>query len=214
MKTILAYGDSNTWGMKPLLAPGRPVRFDPRIRWTGVLAAGMPSVSVIEEGLNGRTTCLDDPVEGVHLNGLAHLPVALASHAPLDLVCIGLGGNDLKHRFAMMPGDICGGLRNLVRITRQSEAGPGGAPPRVMLLAPPVLGPMTVLSEMFEGGTEKSKALEPVIAALGRELEIKVVEVGKLVDLTNGDGVHLDEEQHAALGREMIDVCSALLFDG
>jgi lysophospholipase L1-like esterase len=55
-KTILCYGDSNTWGQTPEKSGRRPAN----IRWTGVLQAELGSeYYVIEEGLSSRTTDLD-----------------------------------------------------------------------------------------------------------------------------------------------------------
>ena len=211
MTTILTYGDSNTWGMAPLLRPGRPERLAPDLRWPGVLAARAAGARIVEEGLNGRTTCLDDPVDGALLNGLTHLPVALASHAPIDLVIIGLGTNDLKHRFSMLPGDICGGIRNLVATVARSEAGPGGRAPAILVLAPPALGPMSLLAETFQGGAEKSRALGPAVAAMGQGQGLDVIEVGRIVEIVEGDGVHLDAAQHRALGEAVAGHCAHLL---
>ena len=57
MKTIVCYGDSNTYGADP--ASGK--RYAPDVRWTGVLQAELGlGYRVIEEGLSGRTTNLDD----------------------------------------------------------------------------------------------------------------------------------------------------------
>ena len=53
---------------------------------------------IIEEGLNGRTTVWDDPIEGFK-NGSLQLPPCLESQKPLDLVVLMLGTNDLKARF-------------------------------------------------------------------------------------------------------------------
>ena len=60
MAVIVAFGDSNTWGYDP--AAG--VRFPPDVRWTGVMRRELgDGHSVIEEGLNGRTTVFEDPIE-------------------------------------------------------------------------------------------------------------------------------------------------------
>ena len=98
MTRILCYGDSNTWGYDP--ASGE--RFAADIRWTGVLRKVLASdrFEVIEEGLNGRTTVWDDPIEG-QKNGRQYLIPCLESHRPLDLVVILLGTNDLKKRFSL-----------------------------------------------------------------------------------------------------------------
>src|SRR5664279_2300710 len=102
MPVIVAYGDSNTWGYDP--AAG--ARFAPEQRWTGVMATALGAgFKVIEEGLNGRTTVFDAPIEP-YRNGLAYLPPCLLSHAPFDLILIALGCNDLKQRFGLSPGDI------------------------------------------------------------------------------------------------------------
>ena len=53
MKTILCFGDSNTWGYNP----ENRQRFGPDERWTGILRNSLgEDYRVIEEGLNGRTT--------------------------------------------------------------------------------------------------------------------------------------------------------------
>ena len=69
------------------------------VRWTGVMQRELGADHVvIEEGLNGRTTVFEDPIEADR-RGAAYLPPCLRSHAPLDLLIIALGCNDMKSRF-------------------------------------------------------------------------------------------------------------------
>jgi lysophospholipase L1-like esterase len=78
MKTILCFGDSNTWGFIPesITAPF-PARHSHDVRWTGILARELgPNVRVIEEGQNGRTTVHDDPFAAAR-NGKLVLPAIL-----------------------------------------------------------------------------------------------------------------------------------------
>ena len=83
-RTILCYGDSNTWGFDPLSGD----RLARHMRWSGVLQQALgEGWTVIEEGLNGRTTVWDDPIEG-YKNGKQYLAPCLQSHRPLDLVII------------------------------------------------------------------------------------------------------------------------------
>lgn len=97
MKNILCYGDSNTWGYDAETKN----RFPPDVRWTGILKRTLgEGYHVIEEGLNGRTTVWDDPIEG-YKNGREYLIPCLESHRPLDLVIIMLGTNNLKKRFSL-----------------------------------------------------------------------------------------------------------------
>ena len=61
MKTVLCFGDSNTWGYDPATQE----RFSREVRWVGVLQNELGSdYEVIGEGCNGRTTVWDDPIEG------------------------------------------------------------------------------------------------------------------------------------------------------
>jgi lysophospholipase L1-like esterase len=90
MKTILCFGDSNTWGF----CPDGTGRFEWEARWPGILQRELWGYArVIEEGLNARTTVFDDPVEGVYVcrNGSRHLPLLLETHRPIDLVIISGG---------------------------------------------------------------------------------------------------------------------------
>ena len=116
MKTILCYGDSNTYGLKSDLVS----RYPRNVRWTGILQEKLGSeYYVIEEGLGGRTTVWDDPVED-YKNGKKYLLPCLDSHKPLDLVIIMLGTNDLKSRFSVTPFDIGASMENLVKIRCRS----------------------------------------------------------------------------------------------
>ena len=77
---------------------------------------------IIEEGLNGRTTVWEDPIEG-YKNGQTYLIPCLETHRPLDLVTLMLGTNDLKKRFNLSAFDIAEGVRVLVNIIQKSNAG-------------------------------------------------------------------------------------------
>ncbi len=99
-RRVMCFGDSNTWGLVPVATPPS-VRHPRAQRWPHVMAAALGGdVTVIEEGLNGRTTDAADPLApllgGAGLDGSAYFPAALASHLPLDLVIIMLGTNDTK----------------------------------------------------------------------------------------------------------------------
>ena len=60
MKQILAFGDSNTWGLVP--GTGNE-RYPEHIRWTGILrkAVAAKGFRVLEDGVCGRTTVFEDP---------------------------------------------------------------------------------------------------------------------------------------------------------
>ena len=127
MKNILCYGDSNTWGCPPL--EDWPIttitRFGPDVRWGSVMRSILgEGYWAVEEGLNGRTTVWDDPVEGEHRNGKPYLLPCLLSHAPLDLVILMLGTNDLKSRYSLSAWDIASGVATLIDLIQKSGSGP------------------------------------------------------------------------------------------
>lgn len=200
-RTILCYGDSNTHGTMPMPDLGAMGRFGRNVRWTGQLAALLPDWQVIEEGLPGRTTVHDDPIEGAHRNGLTVLPAILESHRPIDVVILMLGTNDLKQRFSVNALDITLSLEKLVLAIRASGCGPDGAAPGVILVAPPPILEVQDLGVMFAGGQAKSHDLGPRLAALARALEVPFVDAGSLIGVSEIDGIHYDEPAMAALAQ-------------
>ncbi len=207
-RTILLFGDSNTHGTRPIPRFDAPrERFGAAVRWPGVLRAALPpGTDVIEEGHPGRTTLHDDPMEGAHKNGLAALPALLESHAPLDMVVIALGVNDLKSRFAVTPEDVAHSVRILCRAVRAAEAGRGGAAPDLVIVAPPPLVETGFLGGYFRGGAAKSAALPALLAEVAGSLGAGFVESGAHIAVSPVDGVHFEAEAHAALGRAVAAV--------
>ena len=196
MKTVLCYGDSNTWGYEP--ASGD--RFPEDVRWPGVLARELGSAfRVIEEGLNARTTVRDDPVEE-YKNGKDYLRPCLESHKPLDLVIVALGVNDLKARFSASASDVADGAGVLVAIAQRSGAGPRGGPPAVLLVTPPPVGKLTELAEMFAGAEEKSRGLGRQYRRVADKHGCELLDAGDLVRSSDLDGIHLEAGEHRKLG--------------
>ena len=110
MKTILCYGDSNTYGYDPETG----FRYPYEDRWTTILQKRLGDEAlVIPEGLNGRTTCFEDEIRPGR-NGFAYLEPCLHSHGPIDLVVLMLGTNDLKIRFQLTPTDIGKAIDRLI----------------------------------------------------------------------------------------------------
>ncbi len=197
MKTVLCYGDSNTWGYDPTTAD----RFDRDTRWPGVLRQEFgDGYVVIEEGLNGRTTVWEDPIEG-YKNGKEYLVPCLESHKPLDLVVIMLGTNDLKKRFSLSAFDIAYSAGVLVDVVKKSEAGRGGGAPKVLLVCPPPVGKLTEFAEMFEGAGEKSRKLPEWFARVAEEQGCELMEAGEVVTASDLDGIHFEAGEHRNLGK-------------
>src|SRR5919197_920349 len=154
MRTVLCFGDSNTWGFDPETQQ----RFPRDVRWPGRLQGMLGEAwHVVEEGLNGRTTTLDSPISPGK-NGLDYLVPCLESHAPLDAVVLYLGTNDLADRYAMTATDIARAAARLAAVVARSEAGANGGAPVPILVCPPPLGD-TTWAEDWAGAPAKSAVL-------------------------------------------------------
>jgi lysophospholipase L1-like esterase len=196
MRTVLCYGDSNTWGYEP--ATGK--RFPEDVRWPGVLARELgEGFRVIEEALNGRTTVRDDPVEE-YKNGKDYLRPCLESHAPLDLVIIALGVNDLKARFFASASDVADGAGVLVGVAQRSGVGPDGGSPAVLLVAPPPVGVLTELALMFAGAVEKSEGFARQYRRVAEKYGCMLLDAGEVIRASDRDGIHLEVDEHRKLG--------------
>ena len=219
MKTILCYGDSNTHGtlpidFDPLETPFISTRYRlPREkRWTGILQRELGSgYYVIEEGLNGRTTVWDDPVEGVHKNGLKYLVPCLESHAPIDLVLLMLGTNDLKTRFSVLAFDIAFSAGVLVKTIQQNGFGPDGKNPKVLLMCPPPLGKMSYLSELFTEGVKTSLELAKHYKKIAKLYGCDFLDVAEIIRPGDIDGIHYEEKEVEKLGLALVKVVKQIL---
>ena len=212
-KRILCYGDSNTWGYMPTGG-----RYDDETRWPmrmqRLLGEGY---TVIEEGLNGRTTVFEDPVEGGYKSGAAYLPVCLMSHSPLDAVVIMLGSNDTKQRFGMNAKTIGEGIMQLVRLTKLYAFDENGNPPRIVIVAPapfldnlmqaghgPCFGPQAI------GVTfDMIKEYERV----AKLLRCDYFDASDVAEVSPIDAVHLTRSGHLQLGEAMAEKIRNILND-
>jgi len=216
MKTILCYGDSNTWGYDPVASQTAPAprRHAPDIRWTGVLARELGSgYRVVEEGQNGRTTVHDDPIM-TNRNGRSYLPACLESQKPIDLVILMLGTNDLKVMFNLPAGEIAAGVGQLAKFIRQSDAGPDDKAPQVLLLCPANVGDMTHLpdlAEKFAGALEKTQRFPAYYEAVAKLHGCAFLNIQPVVTASRIDALHLEAAEHQKLGVALAEKVRSLV---
>jgi lysophospholipase L1-like esterase len=207
MKRIMCYGDSNTWGYDPVSRD----RFDVDTRWTRVLGKALGSdYEVIEEGLCGRTTVWDDPIEG-YKNGREYLVPCLETHRPLDLVIIMLGTNDLKKRFSLQPSDIALGAGVLVREVLASQVGRDRRAPKALLLAPPPTAVLTEFAEMFEDAGQKSAKFPEHFGRVAKELGCAYLDTSGIIVSSPLDGIHFEAAEHRKLGEAVANTVRKLV---
>ena len=208
-KTIMCFGDSNTWGA----SPAGDGRYDRQTRWPGVLQQELgDDYHVIEEGLPGRNTVWDDPVEGGK-NGLKQIVPLIHSHMPLDLLIIMLGTNDFKNRFSVSPLDISWSIGRLVKAARDSGNPFFGDAPEVLVICPPPLAELnnSPFKDILIGAEEKSRQLPSVLKTFCEESDIRFFNAGDVVQTSPVDGIHWEPEEHKKLGVVVASVVASVL---
>lgn len=203
IKRILCFWDSNTWGY----IPGSGERFSKHSRWPGVMAGLLgDSFEIVEEGLNGRTTVWDDPIEG-DKSGIRHLPICLESHRPLDLVILILGTNDLKHRFSLTAFDIAAGAERLVQYAHQFGTS-------VALISPPPVQPIEELKEMFQGAETKSNHLGSHYSIVAERNSCAFLDLASILTVDPLDGIHYSSASHQILGKKLAEIVKQIFPEG
>jgi len=197
MKQVLAFGDSLTWGSDPHTGG----RHGYRSRWPVALGEGLPGAVVFGEGLRGRTTVHARNSACAEMRGDAVLPVLLHSHAPLDLVVIMLGTNDVyEGRASHLIRD---GLERLVEIIRHHPwRMPEPVVPKVLLVSPPPVS-LCADADITAAKVEQSEGLAAIIAALADRLGCGFFDAAQVARASAADGYHLEAADSRALGEAL-----------
>ena len=208
MKTILCYGDSNTYGYVPFVG----TRYQKIERWPCLLSNMLgEEYYVVEEGCSGRTTVHNPPGEPWK-NGLAYLKPCLHTHKPLDIVIIMLGSNDLKTCFHVSPSEIAEGVGTLIVITQRFLLEKQGRAPHIILVSPPTLGENIQTSPFFGGengfdeeSLAKSKELSKYYKRISDKYGCTFLNASQYVCVSPEDQIHLSKEGHAALAEALYE---------
>ena len=201
MKTILCFGDSNTYGLNPK----DHSRFDYDIRWTGILDKKLRThgFRIAEEGLCGRTTVYPDILRQSR-RGIDVFPVLLESHLPLDYVIIMLGTNDCKSSLHATPQMIAEGMRRLIRQVREKSSA------KILLLSPILLG-IGVGDEGFDDEFDESSValsglLKAAYKAVADEESCFFLAASDYAEPSMYDREHMDENGHKSLANAVFNV--------
>jgi len=211
MKSILFFGDSNTWGYMP--AAGE--RYPYEQRWTSIAASILGAdYNCIPAGMNGRTSVFDDPWKACR-NGRDALDIELQTHKPLDLAVIMLGTNDLKFGSAEMAAR---GAETLVmmakdaneRFSTSSPVFPNGA--RVLLAAPILIGEGEHSdSDLVYDGYAESKKFARLYKAVADSCGVDFINAAAYARPSEIDCQHMTAEGHAAFGIAIADKIKSIL---
>jgi lysophospholipase L1-like esterase len=209
MKTILAYGDSLTWGFNPETG----LRHAYEDRWSTILEAGLGGQArVIPEGLNGRTTVFDDHGAFPDRNGARILPTVIGTHTPLDAIILMLGYNELRKYI----GNAAGAAYGMKRLIEIVQTYPYHAPyvaPAIVVVSPPriVQTKHPDFSVLFEGAQAESEKLAGHCRRIAAEAMVSYFDASTVAKMAPIDGVHLDARNSRALGAALVPILSQLL---
>ena len=214
MQQILVYGDSLSWG----IIPGTRQRHPFPVRWPGRLELRLQEaghdVRIIEDCLNGRRTVWDDPFKPGR-KGIAGLAQRIEVNSPLALVILMLGTNDFQSMHPHNAWHAAQGVAALVSEIRSAPIEPGMPLAPILILAPPpVRMPAGTMVDKFAGAERNCVGLAEHLRTVAEESGCHFLDAGSVIHASASDGVHLDADQHIALGGALRAPVAALLGDG
>ena len=194
MKQILAFGDSNTWG----LIPGTGERYPEHIRWTGLLQKAVRPLGlrVLEDGVCGRTTVFRDPVR----TGLRGIDSVSRHSAAKDLaaVILMLGTNDCKKVFHASPEEIGDGVEQCIAAFEELVP-----PDRILVISPLLLGEDVWKPDKDPAFDRQSvltsRALREVYRAVAARRGNLFMAASDHAEASRADEEHLNAEGHERL---------------
>ncbi len=210
MKTVLCYGDSNTFGY----VPETGMRYPRDVRYPGRLQMLLgEEYAVIEEGCNGRTTIHDDPIDGWK-NGLDYLRPCLNSHKPVDIVVMMLGSNDLKETFHLTAEQIADGVGVLTDVIREFTKEKQGFIPKIILVSPPEIGSGIKASPFYgafyERAIEESRRFAKYYKEVADKKGCIFLNAAEYLSPSETDSLHLTPEGHKILAGKLAEIIKSL----
>ena len=201
MKQVLAFGDSNTWGMIPGSAGER---YPEEIRWTGLLRRKLESRNIrrAEDGVCGRTTVFEDPERPGRrgVDGIARYSGMEDLHA----VILMLGTNDCKAVFRAAPEEIGRGLEQCLESFEKLVP-----PERILVCSPLRLGENVWKPERdpeFEPrSVEVCRALEGIYRAIAARHGTRFLAASDYATVSHIDEEHLNADGHEHLAAAILN---------
>lgn len=208
-KTILCYGDSNTYGLMPV--PGG--RYPRKKRWTTILGEQLGAgYVVVPEGLSGRTTAFDR--EGAPWkNGLAPLKAIIGSHVPVDIFIVMLGTNDTIPEVGVSAEQIAEGMEQVILAAKEAFEELQEAQPRMILAAPAPIGAAfeqsTDTGVLDMGAYVKSRQIAGLYEQLAQKYGCTFVNLQD-AEVSAIDSEHLTERGHEQAAAKMLQAVLSL----
>lgn len=206
MKKILIYGDSNTWGDNFITG----IRIPDEKQWPNILVNKLEDYKILQEGLPGRIAGNYEK-DKKYKNGIDNFISTFRVNAPVDIVIIALGTNDLQLKYQKSSEDIINSLmwyKNIILeqfedLDDRKKYFKDGKLPKIIYVAPPNFDYLNRAKNIFDENSEK-KRLE-IIDCLSKQIGNNLL-VCNDMELFE-DGIHLNylgHEKMANLVEDMI----------
>lgn len=212
-KTILIYGDSNTYGVDPAKSagkvpdPDKTGRLPKEDRYPSVIQEILgDEYDVIPEGLPGRTTVYADPVYPF-FDGRAHAVPIIKSHTPIHLLVVNLGVNDLKVTFTPEEDTLKRAMQELLKVLLNPYLYDDWKAPKLLLVSPTAICDNIEKTRMYGmydyHSRELSLALGRIYKGVADEFGCEFFDAAGVSVASELDAIHLDAQNHHALGEAL-----------
>ena len=135
----------------------------------------------------------------------------LKSHAPIDLVVVWLGTNDMFVPGGLTAQDAARGSITLAEMVRSSDAGPEDEPPEVLVLISPPFGSLGALEHDSPHGELESRAFADAYRRLAEEAEVPLLDLAPFAESSPIEVIHFEAADHQAIGRAVAGTVRDLL---
>lgn len=192
MKTVLCFGDSNTFGYIP---GSGGLQYSADVRYPGILQSSLgDDFIVVEDGLSGRTTVFDkDDLPG--RKGIDYI-VSSVRNSHADILLILLGTNDCKAQFDANAKTIADGMEFLADAAKSVNPDI-----KIIFAAPfPIGREALVLADYYnEFSITTSLRLASEYEARAKVNGYGFADTSKVVTADPLDGEHTTPEGHRAI---------------
>ena len=197
MKKVLVYGDSNTWGDNFLTGE----RIEDDKQWVNILQKKYKDKFLFyQEGLPGRVAGMEE-AEKTYKNGQSTFIATFRTKAPIDVLIISLGTNDLQIKYNRTVEEIIEDLlwysKELKKIFEDLDDKKKffkGKMPKIIYILPINFDYLGGAKNIFNEESENKRC---EIIDLFKEQGFDLV-VGNAMDLVE-DGLHLSEKGHRVM---------------
>ena len=202
MKTVLCFGDSNTFGY----IPSGIGRFSVIERYTGILSTLLgPEYNVVANGVVGRTTVYEDPVrEGKR--GISDVEESVRSANP-DIFVIALGTNDVKQAFNNSEADITAGIDKIINLVLSVKP---DVQVVIMVPAPISEDALPHSNDYNSYSLEVSANLHTEVEKYAKEHGYKFLNIGSFTNVSPVDGEHLATESHKMVAERLCEIIKSM----